>query len=141
MSYFVYRFYNNENQLIYTGRSIYPGRRYGEHFRLNAPHMAEAVCCGWEEYPTFEDAKTAEEFQILNEEPKYNIVGRKNQADGSVAREPDNRPKMIRERRVDVGGGAPRPVGGIDPRSVGQLPWGEAEKERRRARLREEGRL
>jgi hypothetical protein len=116
--YYVYRFYDHTNGLLYIGRANNPGRRLAEHL-AEAPFWNDVCVMTLERYPTLEEAVAAETRQIQDEEPIHNQIHN----------------GKIHARSLDPGADALLPIG---RRARRPYRYG-ADKAERRVRLKAEG--
>lgn len=72
----LYRMYDGDGSLLYAGIAVDPGRRLIQHKATKSwwPQIARLEL---EHFTDRREAMQAETFAILNEHPKWNIVGRK----------------------------------------------------------------
>lgn len=69
----LYRFWNDEQQLLYVGITLDPGRRWHEH-RNDKPWWSEVASITIETHPNRTAVLAAEQTAIRTEHPAYNIT-------------------------------------------------------------------
>jgi predicted GIY-YIG superfamily endonuclease len=73
---YVYRLYSETDELLYIGQTAHPKRRVDAH-RAKARFGKDIARVALVKYPNRADAVAAEAEAILNEDPRWNVVGRK----------------------------------------------------------------
>lgn len=99
MSYYVYRFFDKNDKLLWVGCSSDVKRRIEEHKRIR-PWMHETVRVTTEPYETYEDGRSAEARAVEAEKPKYNRFLKK-----APSRIVDRKARNRRNRQADWTGG------------------------------------
>lgn len=69
----VYRFYGDEGQLLYVGRTAYPSSRFANH-RKTKDWFADVADIDVSWHESFAEAAAEEVRAIRNEDPKYNVA-------------------------------------------------------------------
>lgn len=69
----VYRFFDDDDSLLYVGMTIDSGRRYGDH-RRRQPWWGEVTRIMIERHPDRQAARRAELLAIRTEQPRYNVA-------------------------------------------------------------------
>lgn len=69
----LYRFYSEDDTVLYIGRTIDPVARFRQH-RQDKPWWDEVVRIDIDRYETDEDLAVAERDAIKAERPRYNVV-------------------------------------------------------------------
>lgn len=70
----VYRFLNNNNEIIYIGKAVDLKNRMNNHTHLPVKCYEEKCKIEYTEFETEDDMDFAERYYILRENPKYNTV-------------------------------------------------------------------
>lgn len=69
----LYRFYSDDNTLLYIGITLNPGARWKSHSK-DKPWWSEVAQITVETYPTREAVADAERAAIIAEHPRHNVV-------------------------------------------------------------------
>jgi predicted GIY-YIG superfamily endonuclease len=68
----LYRFYNDESELLYVGLSINPGKRFERH-KTEKPWWDDIAHIDLEHFDNLDELRAAERTAIQTERPEHNI--------------------------------------------------------------------
>jgi predicted GIY-YIG superfamily endonuclease len=70
----VYQILGRDGELLYVGVTDDLFSRMTGHQRAHAQWLSEAATIVWQEHPTMREAKEAESWLIIDDDPKYNVI-------------------------------------------------------------------